>query len=284
MGIRVTLLCWSLLMLLCLGRPAPAPWAELQANNVILTVPSRVVRNLDDPQDLLVFWDKVMDCYSTLADLPEHYRRPERYLTDRQISAGYMHSGYPIMMGLDVAEAVVSKQTILTNGHPGVRGFFHEMGHNHQVSDWTPEGAGEVTNNMFAIYVFDTLIGIHDSQHPAITPAHMRDRLQKYLAAGAPYAQWKSDPFLALTMYIELQQGFGWDAYKKVFAEYRTLPADQRPRTNQQKRDQWMVRFSKAVGKNLGPFFQARGIPTTEQARQSIANLPVWMPADFPRT
>jgi hypothetical protein len=43
-----------------------------------------------------------------------------------------------------------------------------------------------------------------------------------------------------------------------------------------------MVRFSRAVGKNLGPFFQAWAIPTSEQARKSIADLPVWMPENFP--
>ena len=64
-------------------------------------------------------------------------------------------------------------------------------------------------------------------------------------------------------MYIELQQGFGWDTYKKVFAEYRRLPDAERPKTDQEKRDQWMVRFSRAVGRNLGPFFQAWGVPTS---------------------
>ena len=48
-------------------------------------------------------------------------------------------------------------------------------------------------------------------------------------------------------------------------------------RSEEQKHDQWMVRFSKAVGKNLGPFFTAWGIPTSEAARESIKDLPVWM-------
>ena len=49
-----------------------------------------------------------------------------------------------------------------------------------------------------------------------------------------------------------------------------------------EKRDQWMVRFSRAVGKNLSPFFQAWGVPTTEKSRTSIADLPGWMPDGFP--
>ncbi|NQT83440.1 hypothetical protein HQ563_10470, partial [bacterium] len=60
------------------------------------------------------------------------------------------------------------------------------------------------------------------------------------------------------------------------------LPDDQRPKTNDQKRDQWMVRFSRTVGRNLGPVFQAWGVPTSEKARASITDLPVWMPDDIP--
>jgi hypothetical protein len=42
-----------------------------------------------------------------------------------------------------------------------------------------------------------------------------------------------------------------------------------------------MVRMSKAVGRNLGPFFAAWGVPTSEKARAEIAHLPVWMPAEL---
>jgi len=43
-----------------------------------------------------------------------------------------------------------------------------------------------------------------------------------------------------------------------------------------------MVCFSKTVKRNLGPFFQAWGVPTSEKARASIADLPVWMPDNIP--
>ena len=97
------------------------------------------------------------------------------------------------------------------------------------------------------------------------------------------FPRWKSDPFLALTMYHQLRTGFGWETYKKVFAQYRELPKTERPKTDDEKRDQWLVRYSRACGKNLGPFFEAWGVPTTESARKSIADLPGWMPADWPK-
>jgi hypothetical protein len=101
--------------------------------------------------------------------------------------------------------------------------------------------------------------------------------LKAYLA-NPDFEVWKRDPFLALWMYVQMREAFGWQAFKDVFAEYRRLKAEERPANDAAKRDQWMVRFSRRVGRNLGPFFEAWGVPTSEAARASIADLPVWMP------
>jgi len=81
---------------------------------------------------------------------------------------------------------------------------------------------------------------------------------------------------------MQVREAFGWNAYRKVFAEYRALAEDQRPRTDDEKRDRRLVGLSRAVGRNLGPFFHVWGVPTSESARASVTDLPVWMPADFP--
>ena len=69
-----------------------------------------------------------------------------------------------------------------------------------------------------------------------------------------------------------------WDAYQQVFAEYRSLEKSPRPKSDDEKRDQWMVRMSRTVGHNLGPFFDAWGVPVSDEAKQSVAELPLWMP------
>ncbi|HIE52690.1 MAG TPA: hypothetical protein EYP85_13120 [Armatimonadetes bacterium] len=264
-------------------RHRPAPWAELATDKVILTVPSRVVRNLDDPEDLLQFWNRVLDACAELAAMPLQRPRPERYVTDVQISAGYMHSGYPIMTHLDVAEVMTDKERMMTNAHGGVWGLFHELGHNHQAGDWTFGGAGEVTVNLFTLYVFDKVCGIPPRKtRKELSEEGRAKAIGDYLQTGPDFEVWKRKPFLALLMYVQLQEAFGWDAFKRVFAEYRQLPPAERPQSEDEKRDQWMVRFSRAVGRNLGPFFQAWGVPTSEEARKSIADLPVWMPEGFP--
>ena len=110
----------------------------------------------------------------------------------------------------------------------------------------------------------------------------MLKQTKEHLSGGADFEKWKASPFLGLIMYAQLKDAFGWDAYKKVFAEYRALAEEDRPKNDDEKRDQWMIRFSRTVRRNLGPFFHAWGIPTSEEARESLSELPVWMPESFP--
>jgi len=259
-------------------RTLPGPWAELATRNIILTVPSEHVRKLDDPVALMQFWDQVLDADAELAGLLKERERPERIVSDVQISVGYMHSGYPIMTLLDAA----ARMTDLAVMRKGEWGLFHELGHNHQSGDWTFDGAGEVTVNLFTLYVFEKLCGKKPREANNCLAMPQRDQSLKMYLATRDFSKWQRDPGLALLMYVQLQEGFGWEPYIKLFAEYRDLPKSERPKNDDEKRDQWMVRFSKAVGKNLGPFFETWGVPTSEKACGEISGLPKWMPADWP--
>jgi hypothetical protein len=260
-------------------RDLPGPWAELATQKIILTVPSDRIRKLDAPEALMKTWDKVLDACAELATRPIERERPERIVSDVQISAGYMHSGYPVMTHLDAAARMVDRTVILR----GEWGLFHELGHNHQSRDWTFGGTVEVTVNLFTLYVYEKVCGKKPrAARGNLALENRNKKLKKYLATK-DFNKWKSDPFLALIMYVQLQESFGWETFKKLFAEYRKLPGRERPRSDNDKRDQWMVRFSRAIGKDLGPFFQAWGVPTSEKARQEIASLPDWMPPDWPK-
>ena len=259
-------------------RQFPAPWAELASDKVIVTLPSTSIRALDDPEALMQVWSKVLDLDAELVGRPVQRERPERIVTDEQISAGYMHSGYPIMTWMDQVNLFPSRESLLK----GNWGIFHELGHNHQSGDWTFDGTGEVTCNLFTLYVYDKLCGTPPRTHPRVSGKEREKLLTRYFAGKPDFEKWKSDPFLALVMYVQLQEAFGWETYQTVFAEYRALPVGEHPKTDTDKHDQWMTRFSRAANKNLGPFFQAWGVPVSEKALASIAGLPTWMPPDLP--
>jgi hypothetical protein len=260
-----------------------APWVELEGKTVALSVPRSAVLNLTDPAALMTYWDEVFAACRRLYAAPARPRK-ERYCVDRQISAGYMHSGYPIMTGDDVANTFCDLSKLRAQGFTW--GFYHELGHNFQQSDWTFDGTGEVTNNLFSIYGSEVLNGItpadYGKAHPAIEYSVRQKRLAEYLAQGAPFARWKSDPFLALTMYIQIREAFGWDPFKFVFAEYER--ATRRPETEVDQHDLWMTRMSRATKHNLAPFFKAWGVPVSDSAVDGLKDLPNWMPADWPKT
>ncbi len=263
-------------------RNLPGPWAELETNKVIFSLPSSVVRKLDDPESLMKFWDRVMDACADLAARPRDRERPERYCNDRQISAGYMHSGYPIMTWMDVTQFEVDLPKLMSNDRNGDWGFFHEMGHNHQSDMWTFNGFGEVTENLFSVYILETVCSQTVNTHSTISPEERTKRMTAYFSKPVSYERLTADPFLALLPYLQVVKDFGWEPIKKTFAEYRTLPGESRPKNEDEKRDQWLVRFSKAVGRNLGPFYDTWGFPTSDQAKTEVKDLPIWMPENFP--
>jgi hypothetical protein len=189
-----------------------------------------------------------------------------------------MHSGYPIMTWMDDSIPLSLDATRLTT--QGTWGHWHELGHNRQKGAWTFEGTGEVTNNVFTLYMMDKVAGQSiwkriGSEEP---------KFKTYIEKGGDFGQWKREPFLALYMYGQLVDAFGWDSMKKYFRSYEGPNAGAMPRSDEEKRDQFMVRYSRVVGKNLSAFFQAWAVPTSASARESLKDLPAWLPKDFPKS
>lgn len=258
-------------------RQRPGPWAELACSRVVLSIPSAVARKIENPTAIMEHWVKVLDAAADLAGIPHERKKPERFVADVQISAGYMHSGYPIMTHLDAATFMTDLKGLTDQGW----GPYHELGHNHQDDMWTFDGTTEVTCNLFTLYVLETVCGLKDAETGRVLNDDGSRNRARYLAEGAKFEKWKSDPFLALQMYAMVKREFGWEPFKRVLAEYRQIPRGERPRTDDARRDQWMIRLSRAVGRNLGPFFVAWGVPTSEAARAEVAGLPGWMPEEM---
>ncbi|KAI5624737.1 TRPM8 channel-associated factor-like [Silurus asotus] len=69
-------------------RNAPAPWAELEFENVIITLQSEFIRKLDRPDEVAALWDSIMKGVAELAAKPAKFPRKERFVADVQISHG----------------------------------------------------------------------------------------------------------------------------------------------------------------------------------------------------
>lgn len=69
-------------------RRAPSLWAELECDNIILTIPSSFIRNLEDPERLMERWNSIMKAVAELAVIPDKLPRKERIVADVQIKYG----------------------------------------------------------------------------------------------------------------------------------------------------------------------------------------------------
>ncbi|XP_074536529.1 TRPM8 channel-associated factor homolog [Halichoeres trimaculatus] len=256
---------WSVL------RTAPSPWAELEFANLIITVPSKFVRNLDRPDELAVHWDDITKAVADLASIPHKFRRKERFVADVQISHGWMHAGYPIMMHKASAAALVSVERARTKG---LWGSIHEMGHNQQRGCWEfPPHTTECTCNLWSMYVHETVFGMSKGKaHGAISPASRTKRIEGFVKGGRKLKGWSM--WMALETYIQLQEKFGWDAYKKVFAAYHKM--SKFPKGNPGKMNLYAETFSQTVNMNLCGFFKAWGWPIETKTEEKLSKLPPW--------
>ncbi|KAH8740069.1 hypothetical protein FG386_000896 [Cryptosporidium ryanae] len=251
-------------------------WIELQGKKIILTLPTCVVINISESfiRDLLDFLDKVVCTQDEL--LPNKKWLKERIVCDIQISAGYMHSGYPIVTHLDIVEkdfkgGLLDLRKLKEEGNWGL---YHEIGHNRQSSDWTFSGTEEVTVNFFTLYTYFTL-------HPNIDPftiEYIKDNINQtveYLTEIKQYGtckdktikyfdlRWRQNHRVAFMNYLVLIIKFKWDTFKKVFQIYEKISNLGSIKLNKQsykyKMAAWIFIFSSVVGLSLKGFFKQWG-------------------------
>lgn len=277
---------------LAMVRDNKAPWGELASPNLTVSIPDSVLQQIKDPIAVMTLWEKIIQGEMELAQLPQPFYRSQRLVPDEHMSLGAMHSGYPIMIhhspskGMISNDVIVDPQKLLTPSRGGANwGFFHELGHNMQNYDLVFDGTTEVSCNFFSLYMFDRLMGGRDGAHDGVSNESTMKLMNNYFAAGAIYEDWKQEPFLGLIMFRQLQEAFGWETFKTFFRIYHNIVPEQgevRVLTEEEKRDEFMINFSKAAGRNLAPFFKTWGIPISSYATAKVQDLKVWMPYNFP--
>lgn len=266
-----------------------APWGELCTSNLILMLPTPVLKGIHDPTARMKIWDQVIGAEMDLAQLPVPFYRPQRLVTDVHMGGGFMHSGYPIMVhhcpekGMST-EGFISDPaqfSLPANGGPNW-GFFHEIGHNMQNQDWVFDGTTEVSVNLFSLYCFDKIAGGRDNAHDGVSNRGTQKMLHDYFSQRPELKKWKSDPFLALTTFRLIQNDFGWELFKRTFRRYQELPDQERPKSDAEKRDRLVRYLSEAAGRDFAPYFTLWGIPLSHGLKRDLIKYPEWLPYNFP--
>ena len=247
----------------------PAPWAELISNNFIMTVPSHEIRDLSNPTELMDWWDLALEMEHELYGyLP--WPRVERAVFDAQISAGWMHSGYPFMAH-DLSVAGVVNVTHMSEN--GDWGMFHELGHNHQWMPSTLPGTTETGCNFASVYLMEDLVGVEG--HGAVDPEQRASRMRGYFDDGSNISNWSV--WTALDTYLIIKEEWGWQPITQALTVYYTLPAAEVPRGDIEEFNAWVLHLSNATGYNLAPYHAAWGFPLTQATFDALEHLPVWV-------
>ena len=226
------------------AKQLPAPWVTLIGKQVILHVQAAEVKKLTDPKGLLEWWDKAMTLEDDLIGLVR--LAPERVVPDRQISAGFMHSGYPFMCWIDPSQKDSIDLPKLTK--QGDWGFFHELGHNHQRNTWTFDGQIEVTCNLFSLYVMEKLVGKPQGKgHPAM------EKLDELLARRFA-AEPNKGPFEQLATFVVLIRAHGWGPLRETLRSYGATPPP-KGATKEKLQSIFAERYGKAAKADVSAYF-----------------------------
>jgi len=175
----------------------------------------------------------------------------------------------------------LAQQAKKKNNMVGFWGNYHELGHNFQKGWWTFESMTEVSNNWFTLYLeenypdstFEGMFGNRNFE-PGSSIYNMVTNFKK----NPTFDQWQKDPFLALYMFLELRMAFGWQSYREFIKGYLNLTKTELPISNSEKRDQFMLRFSNLVGRNIAPLFDNYTVPLSDYVWLMTQNYTTWDP------
>ncbi|GIN69835.1 hypothetical protein J14TS2_03100 [Bacillus sp. J14TS2] len=259
----------------------PAPWGEIIGEHVIFTLPKETLLELENPAEIIEHWDQVTASYDEFVGidpaLPLPHKgldRPHRYVADVQISAGYMHAGYPIMIPIDPAAAhVVDPELALERGW----GFWHEMGHEYQQNSWKWGDLTEVSVNIYTLYIQEKFTDVQRLIEKSEDGKSHYDRALEFVADPSTTKKYTDLELMdQLVFFKQLQLAFGWDFYTDLHIAYREMDEKELPSTDQEKKDLLLYMTSKQSGYNLVSLFQKWGWSITDngQAKVDALDLP----------
>ena len=79
--------------------------------------------------------------------------------------------------------------------------------------------------------------------------------------------------------FAQLIKYFGWEPMYKFMADYENdikNNSNNLPKNNQEKIDQWVIRYSHILQKNIKPHFEMWGLPVTDSVAIILQDLPEW--------
>ncbi len=190
---------------------------------------------------------------------------PTRIVDDTQISVGAGHSGYPIMC-VHWGAGMMNLRELQKSGSWGA---LHEIGHNMGQGAngiFALPGNTEVICNFFGTCVMNLLNG---TQFPRIMPDAWQGISEK-VAKGTPDLWMRAAVFERLVFYMTLAHYFGVESVLAVVTDrYDKYPTKATA-------DRLCCAWSKAVQRDLTPYFEIWGLPLSKETYTFVQDWPMW--------
>lgn len=270
-----------------LAKYGGAPFVQLLGRYSMITLPREVYREhpVANPSATFAMIDEVLAMEDALAGFdgatPRDVRSPLRqhFVVDFRAPDDppyYMYATYQFI-GLrpDNSDDLTDPDTLRQEW-----GVWHELGHVHQQESWTWDSIGEVSANIFSLYVQEKMGLPNRLDVPEEDGRSPREKARDYFAQpardylageGHQSNEWNS-PFIRLVMFDELRQAYGWGLYTEMFKYYREHPlADEA--TNEEKADQFAVVLCTLTSTDLRQFLNRWGFHLGPQAVRKIDDM-----------
>ncbi|MFN8487452.1 MAG: M60 family metallopeptidase [Caldilineaceae bacterium] len=263
-------------------RTAPAPWGEVESGLAVLSVASSQLSVLSyaDVTAMAQFYSDITRYHNEVSGLTGADPVPnlfpqgqQRFVTDKQISLGSAHSGYPTMF-FDSYLLGKPSDTILRSTDTDW-GMFHEFGHNYQMGAWSNVYGTESTVNIFSLHAQELFFGnsrLADSNTYTSAIALLNN-------AAIPNKWAAADFFQKLVFIDQLRLGFpnlDWNFWQQVMRRYRAMTNAEYDalNTDQLKYDKFMTIACDVANSNLTPHFTAWTIPVSQTPKDYCATKP----------
>ena len=279
-------------------RNNPGPYAELVSEHVAMSIPSEWIRDLDNPTDLMTYWNRAQEYMDWIAGFDGTRTKAERFNIDVDTGAGTLTAGYPIQ-GSVVHGPSRNIVDLALLQKEGSWGYFHELGHGMQNGpngswginyyDLGPQNIESNVNLFTNAAIEELALNIRPRENAdgwdfAQRPIEVMQQAQIAIADPAPFSEKRVGGVTSVhAMYFQLADMFGWETYREVFQEYNKGFVGDANKV-QDRRDQWFEIWSRVTQHDMTEYMIDHWKLTVSDAaksRVSSQNLPSWMPLAF---
>ena len=277
---------------------APGAWGYIETPKWTGYLPAQILRSIEHPEAVATYWQKVVDTADTYLGYAAWRKRAESMITDRDISVGYGHAGYPVIMAYAAEKSENARALVERGPTLGDWGFLHELGHTFQDSfdgNYTIATHAEVDVNLvpgLIIHKLHNRTAWDNDSHSTFDAKTRLSDWDKWNALPENQQTWEQacKMKVAYDFYFTLAECHGWEVYQKAFTRWMNWL--QKPgsdpdldsinaKSSNAKRDRFALLFCQASGKNLLPFFNRYGLgrtgaPISDSILQKVRSLPVW--------